>query len=417
MSIGSLRGMRFAATIIVTLLSFSALAQQAPSPSLAKAQEHLLQLTVPDSMETDVPMAVRDAISGFKRALALQTDAVITRLPSDTTVAIAKQRLSRTMPSMAVGKISDDQWRKMGEENSKQPIAGLYGGELTISVKQPNPSLLLVQESFNIACGNDNVLLVYGRESGVWTRILLWQSKPYDSISDAFGDTYETLLLGREHNGHPLLLVLHGTPWCTSTMSGFAMDVIELGDPSHATPLWHGEHGYRRADLDPPLRLRSTVDGFEIRTSVSAGGDRVAHKGVMRYAVTADGVHRVEPLAMNGMESVEEWLQLPRAEAAEFADELPGSLTWKMFESFTYEGKPKGTIMPYPGFGPVRACNDASTHFQVEVTSEIFDHSEASRPGPTYFVQIREVPNGYRIHAVTDMRDSSCNGADIMAAQ
>lgn len=285
------------------------------------------------------------------------------------------------------------------------------------SVKQSNPSLLLVQESFNIACGADNVLLVYGRESGLWKRILLWQSKLYDCISDAFGDTYETLLLGREHNGHPLLLVLHGTPWCTSTMSSFAMDVIELGDPSHATPLWHGEHGYRRLDLDSPLRLRSTPDGFEIRTSVSAGGDHIVRKGVIRYAVTAEGVHRVEPLAMNGMESVEEWLQLPRAEAVAFADEFPGSLVSEMFENFTYEGKPKDAIMPYPSFGPVRTCKDASTRFQVEVTSEIFDPAGASRPGPAYFVQIREVPNGYRIHAVTHMNDTSCNGTDIMAAQ
>jgi len=346
----------------------------------------------------------------------LQTDAVITRLPSIATAAQAKEHLSGVMPSTSVGKISDDQWRKLNEENSKQPIAGLYGGDLTIAVRQPQPSLLLVQESFDIACGNDNLLLAYSNASGGWRRILLWQSKPYDKISEAFGDTYETVLLRPEHNRHPLLLILHGTPWCTSTMSVFDMDVFELGRAAPAVPLWHAEHGYRRLDLDPPLTIRSTADGFEVRTSVNAGGDRIARKGVMRYSVTADGIHRVEPLAMNARDSVEEWFELPRKEAAGFADEPPGSLTWKMFEDFTYEGKQKGAIVPYPSVGAVRACQDASTHFQAEVTSEIFDPAvKGSRPGPAYFVQIQQAPDGYRIGAVTRTRDSSCAGPNLMA--
>lgn len=109
--------------------------------------------------------------------------------------AAVKQHLSVAMPAKTVGQISDEQWRKLGEDNSKQPVAGLYGGELTISVSQPKSSLLLVQESFNIACGNDNVLLAYENATGAWKRILWWESKPYGQISGAFGDSYETLLL------------------------------------------------------------------------------------------------------------------------------------------------------------------------------------------------------------------------------
>ena len=164
---------------------------------------------------------------------------------------------------------------RWSKESSNQPIAGLYGGELTLFVSQPIPSLMLVQESFDIACGDDNVLLAYSNASGAWQRTLLWQSKPYDQISGAFGDTYQALLLKPELNKHPLLLVIHGTPWCTSTVSSFNMDVLELGTPAKALPLWHEEHSYRRADFDPPLTLRLTADGFEIRTSVSGVGDRI----------------------------------------------------------------------------------------------------------------------------------------------
>jgi len=366
-------------------------------------------------MDTAVPTPIQDAIRDFKGALALQTDAVITEMSTDATAGSVKQRLSATMPAATVGKISDEQWRKLGEEDSKQPIAGLYGGELTLAVSSPEPSLMLVQESFDIACGNDSVLLAYSNASGAWKRILIWQSKPYEEISGAFGDTYETLLLKPEHDNHPLLLVLHGHPWCTSTISSFDMDVLELGSGSTATPLWHGEHGYRRLDLDPPLKLRATADGFEVRTSVSGGGDAISRRGVMRYSVTSSGVNRVEPLAMNGRDSVVEWLELPRKDAAAFADEPAGSLTWQMYQDFTYQGKADGANVPYPSFGAVRACKGSSGRFQVEVTSQIFDSSaKGSSPGPSYFVQIQQVPNGYRIHSVTHSSDIHCTGPDLM---
>lgn len=402
------------AVLVLTPLGGLAVAQQ--QPTAAEAQRQLLQLTVPDSMGTNVPTAVQHAIGKFKGSLVLQTDAVVTQLRANTTAASVKQHLSAIMPAPTVGKISDEQWREMGEQNSKQPIAGLYGGELTLSVSQPKSSLLLIQESFGIVCGNDTVLLVYGNTTGAWRRILLWESKPYAQISGAFGDTFETLLLKPEYDNHPLLLVLHGTPWCTSTMSAFDMDVLELGHSATDEPMWHGEHGYRRFDLDPPLKIRQTANGFEVRTNVSTSGDNISRKGVMRYSVRADGVHRVEPLAMNGRDSVEEWLELPRQEAAEFADEPSESLTWNMFQDFTYEGKDKDATVPYPSFGAVRACKDSSTHFQAEVTSQIFDNSaKGSHPGPAYFVQLQEVPNGYRIHAVTHTAESSCTGPDLMA--
>ncbi len=404
------------AMTILALVNRTASTQEGSLASVAEAQGHLLKLTVADSMDTSVPISIKAAISNFKRALALQTDAVITQMPADATAASVKQQLSTTMPPATIGKISYEQWRKMGEENSKQPIAGLYGGELTLAVSQPKPFLVLVRESFDIACGNDNIVLAYSNASGAWKRILLWESKPYDQVSGAFGDTYETLLLKPEHDNHPLLLVLHGTTWCSSTMSRFDMDVLELGPAAMANPLWHGEHGYRRLDLDPPLTLRPTAGGFEVRTSVSGGGDNVSRKGIMRYSVTDSGVHRVEPLAMNGRDSVVEWLELPREEAAAFADESAGSLTWQMFQDFTYEGKGENATVPYPSFGAVRACKDSSTHFQVEVTSQIFDSSaKGSRPGPAYFVQLQEVPNGYRIHSVTHSSESSCTGPDLMA--
>ncbi|MFT4114516.1 hypothetical protein [Silvibacterium sp.] len=398
------------ALLLIAPVSCTAFAQQL---SVAEAQQRLLHLKAED-MDTDVPSTIQSAITAFKTALTAQTDAVLSRLPLHAGADVAQRQLNATMPTPSVGKMPDT--KPTSDATSNAPEAGAYGGELQISVSQPQPSLLLAEESFNIACGDDTVLLAYSNTGGAWRRILTWQSKPYDQISGAFGDTYEARLLHPQRNGHPLVLVVHGTPWCTSTMSSFHMDVLELGAPQSSQPIWHADHGYRRLDLDPPLTLKLTADGFEIRTSVESSADRISRKGVMRYAVVDAQVHRVEPIAMNAHDSVEEWLQMPRSEAAEFADDTPGSLAWKMFQDFTYEGKPKNANIALSTVGAVRTCREAKDHYQAEVTSEIFDPTgkEKEKPGPAYFVQLGEVPNGYRIHSVTLHPDPTCSGADIM---
>ena len=397
------------------ILGTRALPQAKTATSVADAQQALLKFSVSDDMATEVPVVLQKAVSSFKKALSSQTDAVIAGLAVTASAASVQRKLLAAMPASTVGKLSNEQWRKLGNDGSKQPVAGLYGGELTLSVSKPKPTILLVQESFAIACGNDTVLLAYSDREGAWKQELLWQSKPYRNVSGAYGDAYETLLLKPELDGHPLLLVVHGTPWCTSTMSAFSMDILELGADRADQLLWHGVHGYRRADEDPPLTVRATLSGFEVRTSVSAGGDRVSRKGVMRYAVSAAGVHRVEPLAMNAGDSLSEWFELPRKEAADFADGPADSLTWRMFEDFTYEEKGKNATVLYPAIQSVRACTDSPTHFQAKVTSEIVDSSaKGSNPGPTYFVQMQQVTDGYRIHAVTHATDQACHGPNLM---
>jgi hypothetical protein len=402
-------------------------AQQVPT-SVAAAQRRLLALAVPDQLDTNVPANIQVAIGNLKQSLALQTDAMIARLPSNATALMAKQQLSASLPPTSEGKVSDAQWRQREAAKPGQPDSGrnadlalgLYGGELTIVTSQPTPSLLLVQETFDIACGSDTVLLVYSNASGTWKRSLLWQSKPYTEISGAFGDIYETLLLKPDYQGNPLLLVLHGTPWCTSTMSRFDMDAFELGAATGGKPMWHGTHEYRRADLDPPLSLRATTNGFEVRTSVSANGrgDRIARRGVMRYAVGSDGIHRVEPIAMNAADSLDEWFEMPRTEAVAFADGPATSMTWTMFDDFTSLDKSKGANVPYPSIGAVRACKGDGDLFQAEVTSQIFGASGSEQQsGPAFFVQLQQVSDGYRIHAVTRTPDSTCTGPDLMGAR
>lgn len=384
---------------------------------VASAQRSLLHLAVPQ-METGVPPPVQAAIEALKRVLAEQTDAVLLRQTSNESAGQVRRALTAALPAERVGTHTNAELVAAANGDDSKPIAGMYGGGLHVAVTQPRPDLLLVTESFNIACGEDTLLLVYRTDAGHWRRILRWDSGQYDQISGAFGDAYETRILTPTLHGHPLLLVLHGTPWCTSVLSSFKMDLFELG-PTEGRPVWHGSHGYRRDD-DPALTLRTTADGFEVRTPVQSylRDEKVSRTGTMRYAVRDGSIHRVEPIAQNARESLEEWLGMPREEAREFADGPAGGLTWTMYDTLSWRGVKDAEIDKHwtAVYGPVRSCTDTSKHFQAEMETSR-GYGDKLEHGTTYYVQMTEVPNGYRIHAVTAQPNRACTGPDLMAAR
>ena len=258
----------------------------AEQATAAKQQAGLLNLQTTE-METDVPADVQRAIPPFKDTLVRLADDVLAGQPAGASAKEVEQALTGVFPA---GKAPDTTKeaaaaKAAGKNEYEIPERGDYGGEVKVSVSDLQPGLLLVDESFGIMCGDDNILLGYSNVSGHWQRVLRWQASPYDKVSGAFGDMFTPTLLVPKRNGHSVLLVVHGTPWCTSTESGFSMDAFEV-DPSSGTdkPFWHGEHSYRRAD--ELFTLRNTSDGFEIRTSVDDRiGDAVNRTGILRYAM------------------------------------------------------------------------------------------------------------------------------------
>ena len=390
----------------------------ASATEIAKLQAGLLAMKAPP-MDGNVPPPIQNQMLHLKDALVTLTDAEMGTMPADASAGIVTQKLKAQLPPSAPEVVEAAPVQHEQKADDTTPEAGDYGGELKADVTSPLPGLLLIQEHFTIQCGEDNLLLGYSNASGNWRRILRWQAPAYREVSDAFGDWYETRILQPRRNGHPVLLVLHGTPWCTSTMSSFGVDTLEL-DPNRETEqaFFHASHDYRRNDDDPPAKLSSTPDGFEIRASVSDWDtDRISRKGVMRYRLAGNTFQRTLPIAMNVRESVNEWIeQMHRNEAALFTDAPAGSPLWQMWQTLTYEGKPEGAAVPFTDYGDVRACTDSAKHFQVALTSRIYTPGKkADTPGPTYYVQVEETGNGYVLHDALTAPSPMCNGRVVMA--
>ncbi len=366
------------------------------------AQGSLLAVTVA-AMETDVPDAAQVGLVNLKEALARAVDAeVACHRGSDA-------ELERTLAEVLRANQLDKSVAPAKSGGSgEDPLAGQYGGELKIHVTRPKeaPDMLAVDVGFEIACGNDQMLLLYERRDEQWTRVLRWQSPRYRAISGAFGGffLFEVLSGGEQARR---VVVAHGTDWCLSRFSSGVIDVLRL-QPGRDAPevLWHTSRMLSRSDYLP--RLKAAGKEFEVRWNAPAtdvsGYERTV---VYHYRVEGRSLIRLAPVAVNGRGFVEEWLEMPWVEAKmQTASESRARM--QMFhERYEQAEKSTDSYVSYD-YGPVKACAGAK-EFQVEMDAK----GKGGSDRPVYF-RLREGGNGYVMVGESSRSDAQCTGPDLL---
>jgi hypothetical protein len=367
----------------------------------AKAlREKLVSTTVADGMDPSVPEPTQKQIRALKDAVARATAAYLRCEPVDPVDLKAME--TSLLAQMAVNEPKD----APSPAQSGQAVSGVYGTSLQISASHPEgqPGLIAVTASFGINCGSDAMLLVFERQGDTWRQALRWQADAYDQISGAFGGFFQFAVLPQSEKGPWLVAAVHGTPWCTSRWSGWHLDLLQPARGS--TPqkvVQHLKNGYARGN-EPVFKRRS--DGFEFRVERSSLDISVMTRtGIYRYRLAGDQLQRVQPIAMNGRDFVDEWLQVEWDEAQRWSDPASLSSLQKGHEKFAALIGPKATDRPQFTFGPVRGCTDDPKHFQVELKLD---------PGATNYFQLKLGENSFTMLAAGTQADARCKGADLM---
>jgi hypothetical protein len=292
----------------------------------------------------------------------------------------------------------------------------IYGDEIDVKVTvQANaPKLLLVKIGFGIACGGDSLLLVFEKRDGSWSNAIRWQSDDYNDISGAFGDFFAYQVMPQKDSEGWNLAVAHGHPWCTSRWSGFDLDVIQPStDNAPQRVFFHKNSGYVR-DTDPIMKI--VPEGVQLRVETgSLDMGLMTRPVIYRYRISGKQVDRIQPIANNGRDFVDEWLQAPWSDSTHWS--LPSALvdleaTHKRIETLN---DPKSKETPSFTYGPVRSCSDSSSHFQVEFDEGWWVEGQKDwRPDkPTYF-QIQQGKNSFTMLSASGKPDPHCTGHDIM---
>ncbi|RQS02565.1 hypothetical protein DIE07_34100 [Burkholderia sp. Bp9002] len=342
----------------------------------------------------DVTLPLRDALRAYKQALVGAIDARLACSDEHVDPAALKRTLAATLgvPTQSA--------------QSVQPKAGesAFGRNPDVDVTRDGTArpLLFVRAGFDIACGDDNLLTAYAWENGGWRRVLRWQANDYKDIGGAYGGGF---WFGALPGGQ--VAVVHGTPWCSSRWSRFGADVVApASGPAAQRTLFHAEHGYVLDD--DSLRFKVRADGFELRTTVgSLDSDVMTRPGIFRYRIDGDTVHRVQPVAANGRDFVDEWLKTDDALAREWSEPVATAATLKARQAFTAQTKAPDTGFAY---GPVRGCADSKDRYQVELDL-------TGKNGETVtkrYALIRQERNGFTMLGLRDAAEPACRGANLM---
>jgi hypothetical protein len=374
-------------------------------------------------MDTTVPAAARDQLTQLKDALSCAADAALAHAgPSVDPVELQSRIadiLNANPPEPAENTVVSKDDHRFDE------TFGSYGHNLKVRVSRPSnvSALIEVEFSVNIECGDDHMLLVYAPRNGVWRQEMRWQAPPLKQVSDAFGDFFLSATLSTPEVGDagPSVAVAHGTPWCMSRFSGFAIDVLSpASDSTSPKVLWHTERGYSRGDFTP--KMKSSGDTFELRLNASTM-DIVGYERRVIYRYRIDehqDVHRIEPIATNARGFVEEWLSAPWSESQSFSAQEASPALQLVHDQFSPTDK-ADTEFVSDSYGPVRSCNAPGT-FQVQIDSTLErivpgKPGGESRPRPTHYFHVRAIPNGYLMVSAPTEPDPACRGANLMPAK
>ena len=410
-------GKRGFAVLMALLLTAAAYAQTClPNATQQSADDvHALQAKlfaipqIKDDMSYEAPLSARSDVPSLLNALA---SAVERYMRCDAESTIAPSEIERHLAAL---------FEANRPESTTAQLNGYpdhtYGDSLAVHVKplSDKPEVLAIDISFSVGCGDNHMLLVFRRTDRGWQKALDWHSNKYTRPSDAFGDFFVYALVPGSTND-PLMAIAYGTPWCSSRMSGFHVDLLRPADESVPQALLaHLDEGYSRDD-HIPTALKQTSDGFQIRVwDDSFDFDNlITRPRIYRFRTTEAKLERVQPIADNARDFVDAWLQSPWTDSQKWTEQPTPSLHFAR-DRFDYS---LNKNMPEIQYGPVRACSSNIHNFQVEIDLTEFINANSSKPTerdlPPLFAKVRQNPNSFTMISITDNPDPTCTGPDLM---
>jgi hypothetical protein len=363
------------------------------------SRQRLLATKIADDPDTSVSPGPQKEIHRLKDALSAAISAYL-RCEEGDSVDL------KAMETNLLGMMAVDEPKSTQPSEANQNDDSGYGKDLQIVISHPatEPKLIAVTMSFGMECGSDSLLLIYERKANAWQESLRWQSGDYSKISGAFGDLFEYVVLPQDP-GQWVVAVVHGTPWCTSVWSAFALDLIQpKRDVSPQQVLQHMKYGYVIED-EPVIKYRP--GGFEFRVEKGIWDFGILRRqGIYRFRLVNNRLERVQPIAMNGRDFVDEWLQVSWSDAQRWSD--PANLNSLQQEHTRINALRNSAKMPEFTYGPVHPCSDDPKHFQVELDLS---------PGPASYFHIRQGNNSFVMLSAAAQPDPACKGPNLMPKQ
>ncbi len=196
-----------------------------------------------------------------------------------------------------------------------------------LSLPPEDREKLAVVVGIALPCGYDDAVYVYDYSRGSPQRVLESHgARDHDESISAVSFSK------RDAIGNQLILTLRYAVQCGSSWNRLSYDAFRLSNSTAvAMPVLSGEHGiWFGAEHPYQLRLEGDDLLLEIRDrSIDAGIHNRAH--VLHYRVSDSSADRIDPVALQPQDFVDEWLTRPWTEMASRSAERDGLKKWHDF--------------------------------------------------------------------------------------
>jgi hypothetical protein len=293
------------------------------------------------------------------------------------------------------GLIRPDESNTPAPEGAGWGWPGLGYADLAFQWFPELPDTLFVVAGVSVMCGVDDAVYMYHFDARGRTRVF------EDHRAGVLGySTGGVELSELDTHGRRLLLTQYTSVQCASTWMGMAYSVnrlSSLGDTREL--LLSGEHGFW-LQMEQPIVLKPDELIIELKDhSVDMGVHNRTH--ILRYNF-AEGVHRVDPVALQPQDFVEEWLTQPWSEMQSRSD--PKTKEW--------HDRLHGDYV-FADYAGVIQCAKLPGRWLIALDVNQIGEKERSKPLESYFL-VRELGDyGYRMEAVSGTKPSGCPGTGL----
>jgi hypothetical protein len=260
-----------------------------------------------------------------------------------------------------------------------------------------DPDKLTVIVGAEIPCGADEVVYLYDYSQGPRRRVL-----ESHGTRDHDESLYKVHLSKLDALGNQLFLTSRLAVQCASSWNGVSYDLFRLSGTA-AVPILSGEHTiWFGSDYPYQVRLDPGELLMEIRAgSIDGGIHNRAH--VLHFKIDGSTVERVDPVALQPQDFVDEWLTRPWSEMESRSSTDASGKMQKWHEFFAGEST-------FGEFQFVQACEAKAGQWQVGIDMQTVKGKELPEDLSLYFLVQQSEEHRFKMVDIGFERQAGCPG-------
>jgi hypothetical protein len=345
--------------------------------------------STPDANLQKAAQDRRDRIAAFSDALR---DWVESRLPKsrpalDAGFATLQDRLKAELSRAGV----------LPPANGEDEYG--YVGRLELSRPSEFPEALAIIEGISVPCGTADSVYVYDYSGASPGRGL--ESRGSSGHDETVSREYFS---SQDVSGSRLFLAFRNAVHCGSSSNRLSYDLFRLRPgASTATAIFSGDHGIWTG-ADDGYRIQLKPDELLLELRDRSMDTRMRNRThVLRYSVGPSAVERIDPVALQPQDFVDEWLTRPWAEMAarSSATDRDKLQKWHDFLSGDSDVAEIRVVQP---------CADLQDDWKIVLTMEWVAGKKMPEPFTLYFRVHGLGKYKYEMAAVSFHPPSGCPG-------